>query len=524
MESAMDRIHQQTLYHLLLRSAARYPHKLAIVSGTIRLTYQEWWQSVNALADGLRSAGLRPGSHAAIISRNSLDYARLVFALAAINVVAVPVNFMLTAGETAFILSHAGVQAVFSSREYYGVIDEALSQVNVSSAVSCFLMDKKESPPPGWRTLSDFSNISSSFEPEWIDDRTVAQILYTSGTESRPKGVMLSHANLIAEYVSTIIDGGFDPNDVVLHALPFYHSAQQHVFLGPYTYLGATHVIVSQPSPDIVLPLIEKERVTEFFAPPTVWINLLRSPLFDQTDLTSLTKGHYGAAIMPREVLAELSRRLAHTRFWNFYGQTEVAPLATVLKPEDQLSKLGSAGRPALNVETLLLDGEGNPVAPGEPGEICHRTPHAMVGYYRDEVKTKEAFRFGWFHSGDLGIMDEDGYLTVVDRKKDMIKTGGENVSSREIEEVMYQHPAVSEVAVIGVPDPHWIEAVAGVVVLRAGMATSSEDIIAFCRERLAGYKVPKRVVFVPELPKNPSGKILKRNLREQLANNLQNT
>jgi fatty-acyl-CoA synthase len=202
-------------------------------------------------------------------------------------------------------------------------------------------------------------------------------------------------------------------------------------------------------------------------------------------------------------------------RLFNFYGQTEMSPLATILRPEDQLRKLGSAGRPAINVETMLVDADDRPVAPGAIGEIVHRGPHVMLGYWNDPQKTAESFRNGWFHSGDLGVMDDDGYLTIVDRKKDMIKTGGENVASREIEEVLYQHPAVAEVAVFGTPHPVWIEAVTAAVVVRERQTVSSGELIQFCRERLAGFKTPKEIVLVHKLPKNASGKILKRELRD---------
>ena len=249
-----------------------------------------------------------------------------------------------------------------------------------------------------------------------------------------------------------------------------------------------------------------------------MWIALLRSPRFAATDLSALAKGYYGASIMPVEVLKEMQRRLPQVRLWNLYGQTEIAPVATVLKPEDQLRKAGSAGKQALNVETRIVDDAMNDVATGTIGEIVHRSPQLLSSYYRDEEKTRAAFEGGWFHSGDLGIMDDEGYITVVDRKKDMIKTGGENVASREVEEVIYQHPAVSEVAVFGVHHPTWIEAVTAAVVLRAGEEATPDEIVAFCRERLAGYKAPKQVVIVDALPKNASGKVLKRELRERLT------
>ena len=260
-------------------------------------------------------------------------------------------------------------------------------------------------------------------------------------------------------------------DDVELHSLPMYHCAQLDCFFSVDVYLGATSVILPGPDPATVLATIERERVTKLFAPPTVWISLLRHPGFDTTDLSSLRKGYYGASAMPVEVLRELQRRLPDMQLWNFYGQTEMAPLATILRPHEQLERAGSAGKACLNVETILVDDRDQPVAAGEIGEIVHRSPHAALGYYRDEAKTAEAFRGGWFHSGDLGVMTEDGYLSVVDRKKDMIKTGGENVASREVEEAIYELAGVAEVAVFGVAHPDWIEAVTAVVVPKAGPA-----------------------------------------------------
>jgi fatty-acyl-CoA synthase len=249
-----------------------------------------------------------------------------------------------------------------------------------------------------------------------------------------------------------------------------------------------------------------------------VWISLLRHADFETRDLSSLRKGYYGASAMPVEVLKELSRRLPDVRFWNFYGQTEMAPLATILRPDEQLPHAGSAGRPSINVETMLVDDDNVPVPPGTVGEIVHRSPHAALGYYENEEKTAEAFRGGWFHSGDLGIMSEDGYLSVVDRKKDMIKTGGENVASREVEEAIYELDGVAEVAVFGISHPTWIEAVTVVVVPKPGVTLTEDTVHAHARERLAGFKRPKFVVFADALPKNPSGKILKRELREEHA------
>ena len=350
-----------------------------------------------------------------------------------------------------------------------------------------------------------------------VDARSLLQILYTSGTEALPKGVMLSHEAVLSQYVSCVIDGEISSSDVMLHAMPLFHCAQLDVFLGPSIYVGGENIITSDTRPESLLRLLDTHRVTSFFAPPTVWISLLRSPLFDVTDLSSLRKGYYGASIMPVAVLAEMQARLPQTRLWNFYGQTEMAPLATVLKPEDQLRKAGSAGRPALNVETRIVDEEGRDVEVGEIGEIVHRSPHLLSGYFNNDERTTDAFIGGWFHSGDLARIDSEGYIYIVDRKKDVIKTGGENVSSREVEETIYGIAEVAEVAVVGVAHPVWIEAVTAIVVIKQGAVLSEHEVISHCRSSMAGFKTPKRVLFVESLPKSPSGKLLKRDLRDWL-------
>ncbi len=324
-------------------------------------------------------------------------------------------------------------------------------------------------PADGWQPVSAWVADGGTPPEVLVGDDDPVRLMYTSGTESRPKGAVLTSRSLVAQYVSCIVDGGMTADDVEVHALPMYHCAQLDCFFGPDVYLGATSIILPGADPVTLLRTIAAERVTKLFCPPTVWISLLRCPDFDTTDLSSLRKGYYGASPMPVEVLRELQRRLPDVRLWNFYGQTEMAPLATILRPEEQLERAGSAGRPALNVETRLVDDDGQPVPPGTVGEIVHRSPQATLGYWQDEAKTADAFSGGWFHSGDLGVMTEDGYLSVVDRKKDMIKTGGENVASREVEEAIYALDGIAEVAVFGLPDPVWIEAVTAAVVLKEG-------------------------------------------------------
>jgi fatty-acyl-CoA synthase len=371
---------------------------------------------------------------------------------------------------------------------------------------------------PGWQDFAQWLTTTTPPPAPDVDDDQLLRLMYTSGTESRPKGVMHTSRSLMWQYVSTILAGSMTGYDVEVHSMPLYHCAQLDNFLATDVYLGATSIILRRPEPEAILRTIEKHRATNFFAPPTVWIGLLRCPVFAEVDLSSLRKGYYGASAMPREILQEIRDRLPNLSLWNFYGQTEMAPLASALGPAEQRDHAGAAGRPVVNVETTILDETDTPAPAGTVGEIAHRSPHLMLGYLDDPQRTAEAFRGGWFHSGDLGYYDEDGLLHVVDRKKDMIKTGGENVASREVEEVLYQHNEVQEAAVFGVAHPVWVEAVVAAVVRRNGSLTTEEELVAHCRTRLAGFKTPKQIFFVEELPKNPSGKLLKRELRNRFG------
>ncbi len=516
LTAVLERARRNTLGDLLTRTKERTPNKFALAFNERRLTYGELDQVVNQTANAFLADGMKKGDMITVMSKNSLDFVISVFALARIGAVMIPVNYMLNIGDVQYIVEHAEAIGFLASEEYADLLDQAAGKQEIKYR---YLMEAKS--PHGeneeWMPLSQIQKgQSTAFVDANLHDDDVAQILYTSGTESRPKGVMLTHKSLINEYVSSIADGKMEAKDVAVHALPLYHSAQLHVFLGPSIYLGSSGIILGTASPEMILKTIEEEKATQFFCPPTVWIGLLRHPGFDKRDLSSLEKCYYGAAIMPKEILKELTVRLPNAKFWNFYGQTEVAPLATALQPEDQLRKLGSAGKATLNVQTKIVDNKDNEVPCGEIGEIVHRTPHAMKGYLHEPEKTSEAFRNGWFHSGDLGTMDEEGYITIIDRKKDMINTGGINVSSREIEEIIYQFNGVSEVAVISIPDAYWIEAVTAIVVPKDGAELTKEMVINFCKENLSKHKVPKYVEITQELPKNPSGKVLKRTLRDK--------
>jgi fatty-acyl-CoA synthase len=503
----------QGVVDLLRRTALRLPDKIAIrAEGS--WSYREFHSLSMRVARGFADLGLQAGDRVAVIARNSPQFVCVRYALAARGLVLVPINYMLLAEDIAFILRDSGARVLCFDREFATVGRLAAAK---AEEIEAFVWMHDEDVP--FQDTKSFRALATAAPapPASVDARALLQILYTSGTESLPKGVMLTHEAVISQYVSCLIEGEISESDVMLHAMPLFHCAQLDVFLGPSIYVGGENIITSDTRPESLLRLLDAHRVTSFFAPPTIWISLLRSPLFDRTDLSSLRKGYYGASIMPVAVLEEMQARMPHTRLWNFYGQTEMAPLATVLKPEDQLRKAGSAGRPALNVETRVVNDEELDVQVGEIGEIVHRSPHLLSGYFNNEARTAEAFAGGWFHSGDLARIDSEGYIYVVDRKKDVIKTGGENVASREVEETIYRLPQVAEVAVVGMSDPVWIEAVTAVVVIKEGAALAEHEVITHCRSSMAGFKTPKRVVFVNSLPKSASGKVLKRELRDRL-------
>jgi fatty-acyl-CoA synthase len=516
--TAHPAVRRHTLADALRRSALRQPNKTAIVCGATRWTYAEFDALVSRLAAGLAAMGVAQGERVAVLARNSHGFAALRFALARRGAVLVPINFMLKADEVAYILRHAGAKLLATDS---GLTELARAAAALDTQVSQFIWLPSEdpsAPAAGMHSFDTLAACTDALPDVLLSSTDLAQIVYTSGTESTPKGAMLTHDAVPWQYVSCVMDAEIAEADLALHALPLYHCAQLDVFFGPAIYVGSTNVITAKPVPDNLLTLMEQHRITSFFAPPTVWIALLRSPLFDAAKLASLAKGYYGASIMPVEVLKELAARLPKVRLWNLYGQTEIAPLATMLGPDDQLRKPGSCGRAVTNVETRVVDEQMRDVAPGDVGEIVHRSPHLMLGYFHDDERSQAAFEGGWFHSGDLATLDAEGYITVVDRKKDMIKTGGENVASREVEEMIYRLPQVSEVAVIGLPDARWIEAVTAVIVVKAGQLLSEDQVMAHCHQHMAHFKAPKRVLFTDSLPKNPSGKLLKRELRQRYA------
>ena len=339
MESVIRR---QTLADLLHRSARRYPSKTAIVCGDTSWTYAQFDAVCDRVAAGLSQRGVAKGSRVAVLARNSHAFAAMRFALARLGAVLVPVNFMLKADEVAYILRHAQAQMLATDS---GLAELARAAAALETKVREFVWLPSEdasAPAAGMVSFDELAASTAALPEVELAGADLAQIVYTSGTESSPKGAMLTHDAVIWQYVSCVVDASIACDDLMLHALPLYHCAQLDVFLGPAIYVGAVNVITAKPTPDNLLPLLARHRINSFFAPPTVWISLLRSPLMEKTDLSTLRKGYYGASIMPVEVLRELASRLPDVQLWNLYGQTEIAPLATMLGPGDQLRKPGS--------------------------------------------------------------------------------------------------------------------------------------------------------------------------------------
>lgn len=512
-----NRVNRWVIADMIRRTAYHAPDRTAIIFGDHALTYAELEAAANRTANALAGLGVNKYDRVAILAHNTLHHVLVWLGCCKIGAVYLAINYLLRGPDITYCINHSESRVFIVEDALFDLVEGVLGEM--PTVETLIWSDQGAGQPPAdsrFLAFDAWMDPAPTTEPDVIlHIEDPCQMTYTSGTESLPKGVIISNQALMAQYMGAIIDGGYDSGDINVNALPIYHCAQRDVFLNPVFWVGGTNILMA---PDIgeILKTIDRYRANMFFAPPTVWIGILRHPDFDRYDLSCLTKCYYGASIMPVEVLKELMERLPGCKVYNYYGQTELAPYHTILKAEDALDKLGSAGMAGLNMETRLEDEDGNPIdVPGIPGEICGKGPHAMIMYFKEPEKTEAAMNGGWFHSGDIGVLDDDRYISVVDRKKDMIKTGGENVSTREVEEAVYLDKRVEEVAVIGTPHPKWVEAVTAVVVPRKGETITEVEIIDLCKKELAGFKVPKSVVFVDALPKTPTGKILKRDMRD---------
>lgn len=508
---------EESIDAALARSAARSDLHIALKFEGREWSYRDFDAAVTAAARILRSQGFDEGARIAFYGKNSDAFLIGFFATLRAGYVHVPVNFALTGNELAHILKDSGASAVFTDPGLRETAERVLGDVPAESVQPLF-------GEPGAlleRVMEDFPDEfgTNGARPEPLGTPVqsggdVAQLLYTSGTTSKPKGAVHSHNSLRAQYESCITVLSLGPEDAPLIAMPLYHSAALHVFAVPYLLMGATVRLLEKPDIPEILERVEKEKIGSLFLAPTVWVPLANHPDVDRRDLSSLRKAQYGASIMPVAVLEKLRSRYPGIGFYNCFGQSELGPLTCVLKPEEHDQRPASCGKPVHNVRVRIMTADGLRARVGEPGEIQYRGPQVCMGYWNMPEATDEAFEGGWFHSGDQVVMDDAGYIEVVDRIKDVINTGGILVASREIEDVIYRYEGVAEVAVVGVPDERWIEAVTAFIVPREGASLDQAEVIAHAKEHLAPFKVPKRIEVVAELPRNQSGKILKRDLR----------
>ncbi|MGJ7541019.1 fatty acyl-CoA synthetase [Brevibacterium luteolum] len=497
-------LNASTIADAVARSARRNTDRVGVVFADRTWTYPQLDVAVTAVARHLVSLGLSKGERVAAYGKNSDLYLIVFLAAARAGLIHVPVNYQLKEAELQYILTDSGAGVVIADADLMVHVEDT----EAGRAAQRLTMD--DLVPVA--TAADVEPVADG-EFDVIDTDAV-QLLYTSGTTSAPKGAVMTHRSLMHEYLSCLDVLDFSAEDRQVHALPMYHSAQMHVFLLPSLLKGSYNVIVPSPVPAELIEIFAAERITSFFAAPTVWVALANTPAFFERDLSSLKRAYYGASIMPGPVLKKLREHLPELGFYNCFGQSELGPLCTVLRPEEHDDHPGSAGRPVLFVDARVVDPTGKEVAPGEQGEIVYRSPQLMREYWNKPEATEEALRGGWFHSGDLVVADDQGFIEVVDRVKDVINTGGVLVASRQVEDAIFELDAVAEVAVVGMPDDKWIEAITAFVVPKGEI--TEEQVVDHVKGRLAPFKVPKAVHFVQELPKNTSGKILKRELRDR--------
>ncbi|UCF57347.1 MAG: long-chain fatty acid--CoA ligase [Deltaproteobacteria bacterium] len=504
---------------LLTKSAQTFPHNLAVVHGPKKLTYAQFNSRANRLANALYKLGVRQGDNVALLQYNYPQMLESMFACFKAGCGAVPINWRLHPNEFSFIIDHSEAKAVILSPEFNESIIDIRERIPKASHLATLSGAKGE--------LLDYENListeSDQFTEAEVQRDDLAWLFYTSGTTGMPKGAMLTHRNLLTMTMNFYADicPGFGPNEVVLHAAPLSHGSGCYAL--PNIGKAAANIILESQSfdPELIFKSIQQYRVTNMFAAPTMIKLMVESPEVDRYDHSSLKALNYGGAPMLVEDLKEAVTKLGPCLV-QLYGQAESPMTITYLPHRDhilegtpeQMKRLSSAGFPRTDVEVKIFDPKDKELPSGEKGEIVTRSDLVMKGYWRNPEATANTLKKGWLHTGDVGYMDESGYLFIMDRSKDMIISGGENIYPREIEEVLIRHLAVREVAVIGVPDPKWGEAVKAVVAIVEGKSATEDELIAFCKDNMASYKKPKSVDFVGELPKNNYGKILKRELR----------
>ncbi len=503
------------------RAARHYPTKLGLVDGPRRYLYRDLEDRIDRFSNALLELGLSPGDRVCMLSPNSHFYFESFFATAQAGLVLVPLNYRLVAADHEYILNHAGVSAVLVDAEYTGVVDAL--RPRLPKVLHWIVAEDEGEAAPGWlswNALLENARPGRPTLPKPLAENDLVSINYTSGTTSRPKGVMLTHRNLYLNAYNLIAHLGIRHDDVELWTLPMFHC---NGWGGVYalTGMGGTHVILRAIDGEQIFRLIADEGVSFACMAPAVLRTILDFP--DRQRFAIRTRPRFTVAGAPPP--AAFIERLETELGWSFlqlYGLTETAPLLTISAPDAMTeatdwSRRARAGISGIGVELAILDADGNPVARDGVtiGEVCARSNVVFAGYYDQPDQTEAAIHDGYFHTGDLAVWDEYENIHIVDRKKDVIISGGENISSSEIEDCLYQHPAVLECAVIGVPDPKWGETPLALVVLRSGASVEGDSLIAFCRDRLAHFKCPRRVELVESLPRTATGKLQKFKLRD---------
>lgn len=500
--------------NLLAQNARKFPELLAIECEGRSYTYRQFNEEVNSLANGLLVQGVNKGDKLAMMMKNSDHFVFTFFAAAKIGAVAVPVNFRLTASEVHYILDQSDTSFVVCDKEFEQII--ATAKQGTETRLVITVGDPEITGYHSYeRILSNNLN-----EPDVeVSEQDDLEILYTSGTTGRPKGALFDHSQIFKVGIAVVINMGIRQHERILHLAPLFHSAQLNLFLISGVALGATHIIHRDFHPVKTLQAIQEHKITHLFAVPAMYNFLLQVPNAADYNLSSIKRVGYGAAPMVPELVKKSIQLFKIDQFYNLCGLTEAGPGGILLDPEGHKHHLGKGGKPIFLTETRVVNEEGNDVLPGVIGEFIVRSDMVMKEYYKKPEETKSTLKNGWLYTGDLATIDEEGYITLVDRKKDMIISGGENVYSVEVEGILFEHPDVLDAAIIGLPDEVWGEAVCAIIVPKEGVVIDEREVKNFCRQKLAGYKVPRRIFIEEQLPRNASGKVLKYQLREKMRN-----
>ena len=503
-------------------NAFKFPNRVAMKDSKRVFTYFETNQRVNQLANSLLELGLSRGDKVAVFMENSIEIVEIFLATAKTGLIIVPINFRLVAQEVEYIVDNSDARAFIVDAEFAPMIDTIKNRLNNIPGDNYITVG---SECGGYREYEAFIAASTDHEPDiQVDPEETWILIYTSGTTGKPKGVVRSHASHIAFYLINAVDYGFNAQDVCLNVMPLCH-INSTFFTFTFLYIGASVYIHPARSfkPVEILQIIEQEKITFISLIPTHYNLILNVPEEERTyDVTSIRKLLCSSAPVRKDMKLAIIDFFSGVDLYEAYGSTEAGSV-TVLKPEDQMRKLGSIGQECLGTDQVrLLDDKGNEVATGEVGELYSRGPMLFDKYYKLPEKTAESFNNGWFSAGDMARRDEDGFFEIVDRKDNMIISGGENIYPSEVEEVVGSQECVFDCAVIGLPDEKWGEKVVAVVIPKG---TEEEDIteemiMGCCREQMAGYKRPKKIVFIKEdeMPRTPTGKILHRKLRDKFS------